>query len=46
MTTLHKCIYLKAEPKEVWAWLSGARHVPARHDHGVFRLLQSFEPVS
>lgn len=22
MTTLHKCIYLKAEPKEVWAWLT------------------------
>lgn len=32
--------------QEVWAWLTGARHVPARHDHRVFRLLRNYEPVS
>ncbi len=30
--------------QDVWAWLSGARHVPARHDNRVFRLLQGYEP--
>lgn len=29
---------------DVWAWLTGARHVPARHDNRVFRLLQGYEP--
>jgi antitoxin CptB len=30
--------------QDVWAWLSGARHVPAPHDNRVFKLLQSYEP--
>ncbi len=30
---------------DVWAWLSGARHVPARHDNRVFRLLRGYEPA-
>jgi antitoxin CptB len=32
--------------QDVWAWLSGARHVPARHDNRVFKLLKGYEPVS
>jgi len=31
--------------QDVWAWLTGARHVPARHDNRVFKLLQAYEPV-
>ena len=31
--------------QDVWAWLSGARHVPARHDNRVFERLQAYEPV-
>ncbi len=36
---------LEEPDQEVWAWLSGARHVPARHDNRVFRLLRSYEPL-
>ncbi len=32
--------------QDVWAWLTGARHVPARHDNRVFRLLRAYEPVA
>jgi antitoxin CptB len=30
---------------DVWAWIIGARHVPARHDNRVLELLRSYEPV-
>lgn len=29
---------------DILAWLTGRRHVPARHDHDVFHLLKSFAP--
>lgn len=31
--------------QDVWAWITGARHVPARHDNRVFRLLKGYEPA-
>jgi antitoxin CptB len=31
---------------DILAWVTGRRHVPARHDNDVFRLLASFEPAA
>ncbi len=37
---------LEEADQDVWAWLTGARHVPARHANRVFKLLQGYEPLS
>lgn len=33
---------LEESDHDLFAWISGQRPVPARHDHDVFALLQSF----
>ena len=30
--------------EDVYAWVTGRQHVPARHDNEVFRKLKSYEP--
>jgi antitoxin CptB len=36
---------LEESDPDLLAWIAGAVPVPAHHDHGLFRLLQSFEPA-
>jgi len=31
--------------QDVWEWITGARHVPARHANRVFELLKGYEPA-
>ena len=36
---------LEESDQDLFAWIAGRVAVPARHDHDLFRLLQSFEPA-
>jgi antitoxin CptB len=36
---------LEESDPDLLAWIAGRVPVPARHDHGLFRLFQSFEPA-
>jgi antitoxin CptB len=36
---------LEESDPDLLAWIAGRVTVPTRHDHDLFRLLQSFEPA-